>query len=59
MRKQRNYADFWRSLPMEEPYRVVLAEVRDKLYNTREALQAVIMGKREALDPADDSDLPR
>ena len=27
MRKQRNYADFWRSLPMEEPYRVVLAEV--------------------------------
>ena len=55
MRKQRNYADFWRSLPMEEPYRVVLAEVRDKLYNTREALQAVIMGKAEALDPADDS----
>ena len=55
MRKQRNYADFWRSLPMEEPYRVVLAEVRDKLYNTREALQAVIMGKAEALDPTDDS----
>ena len=27
--------DFWRSIPMEEPYRVVLAEVRDKLYNTR------------------------
>ena len=55
MRKQRNYADFWRSLPMEEPYRVVLAEVRDKLFNTREALQAVIMGKAEALDPTDDT----
>ena len=40
---------------MEEPYRVVLAEVRDKLFNTREALQAVIMGKAEALDPNDDT----
>ena len=55
MRKRRNYSDFWRSIPMEEPYRVILAEVRDKLYNTREALQEVISGKREALDPEDDS----
>ena len=34
---------------------MILAEVRDKLYNTREALQEVISGKREALDPEDDS----
>ena len=55
MRKRRNYSDFWRSIPPEEPYRVILAEVRDKLYNTREALQEVISGKRHALDPEDDS----
>ena len=36
---------------MEEPYRVILAEVRDKLYNTREALQEVISGKRDASTP--------
>ena len=55
MRKRRNYSDFWRSIPLEEPYRVILAEVRDKLYNTREALQEVISGKRHALDPKDES----
>jgi len=53
VRKRRNYQDFWRSIPVEEPYRVILAEVRDKLYNTREALQNVIAGKAEALDPTD------
>jgi len=55
MRKRRNYSDFWRSIPIEEPYRVILAEVRDKLYNTREMLQEVISGNRHALDTDDDS----
>lgn len=27
-RKRRNYADFWRPIPANEPYRVVLADVR-------------------------------
>ena len=53
LRKRRNYSDFWRSIPAEEPYRVILAEVRDKLYNTREALQGVIAGKIDHLDPDD------
>jgi phosphoenolpyruvate carboxylase len=53
VRKRRNYSDFWRSIPLEEPYRVILAEVRDKLYNTREALQNVIAGKIDHLDPGD------
>lgn len=55
MRKRRNYSDFWRPIAPEEPYRAILAEVRDKLYNTREALQNVIAGKAKALDPNDDS----
>jgi len=30
------FADFWQQIPLNEPYRVILADVRDKLYNTRE-----------------------
>lgn len=29
-------AEFWKQVPPNEPYRVVLADVRDKLYNSRE-----------------------
>ncbi|KAL2935881.1 Phosphoenolpyruvate carboxylase 1 [Bienertia sinuspersici] len=30
------YIEFWKRIPLSEPYRVVLGDVRDKLYNTRE-----------------------
>ena len=29
-------SEFWKQVPTTEPYRVVLGDVRDKLYNTRE-----------------------
>lgn len=29
-------AEFWKTIPPSEPYRVIIAEVRDKLYQTRE-----------------------
>lgn len=29
-------AEFWKKVPPNEPYRVVLGEVRDRLYQTRE-----------------------
>ena len=29
-------AEFWKQVPPSEPYRVILSDVRDKLYNTRE-----------------------
>lgn len=28
--------EFWKRIPPNEPYRVILGDVRDKLYNTRE-----------------------
>ena len=34
-RKRKNYAEFWNVIPVTEPYRCVLSEVRDKLYHTR------------------------
>ena len=29
-------AEFWKQVPPNEPYRVILGDVRDKLYQTRE-----------------------
>lgn len=37
-RKKRNYADFWTPPPVTEPYRVVLSDMRDRLWQTRDAL---------------------
>jgi Phosphoenolpyruvate carboxylase len=31
-----NSKEFWKKVPPSEPYRVILGDVRDKLYNTRE-----------------------
>lgn len=30
------YTEFWKTIPPSEPYRVIIGEVRDKLYQTRE-----------------------
>ena len=35
-------AEFWKQIPLSEPYRVVLGDVRDKLYNTRERARQLL-----------------
>jgi len=35
-RKERNYSDFWTPFTKREPYRVILSDLRDKIYRTRE-----------------------
>ncbi|KAL5720646.1 phosphoenolpyruvate carboxylase [Ranunculus cassubicifolius] len=32
----KHYIEFWQQVPPSEPYRVILSDVRDKLYQTRE-----------------------
>ncbi|KAK7272581.1 hypothetical protein RJT34_29275 [Clitoria ternatea] len=32
----KHYIEFWKKVPPNEPYRVILGEVRDRLYQTRE-----------------------
>ena len=56
-------AEFWKEVPITEPYRVVLCDVRDKLWNTRDHYQHLIStGKSEfdaagiLVDPKDVSD---
>lgn len=35
-RDAKHYIEFWKQIPENEPYRVILSDVRDKLYQTRE-----------------------
>ncbi|KAH7844037.1 hypothetical protein Vadar_023576 [Vaccinium darrowii] len=35
-RDAKHYIEFWKQVPANEPYRVILGDVRDKLYQTRE-----------------------
>ena len=54
-RKRRNYDDFWKAIPEYEPYRVILAELRDKLYNTRAVLRQCVADSDLAIDVTDAS----
>lgn len=35
-------AEFWKQVPPNEPYRVILGDVRDKLYQTRERTRQLL-----------------
>ncbi|EYU26325.1 hypothetical protein ABFS82_08G191300 [Erythranthe guttata] len=35
-RDAKHFIEFWKTIPPSEPYRVILGDVRDKLYQTRE-----------------------
>jgi len=56
IRRGRNYTDFWKTIPENEPYRVVLGELRDKLYETMEQLQKVVADPSIELDLDDGSE---
>ncbi|CAN6570335.1 unnamed protein product [Malus baccata var. baccata] len=38
----KHYIEFWKQIPPNEPYRVILGDVRDKLYNTRERARQLL-----------------
>ncbi|CDY45929.1 BnaC06g09980D [Brassica napus] len=38
----KHYIEFWKSIPPTEPYRVILGDVRDKLYHTRERARQLL-----------------
>ncbi|KAK4788109.1 hypothetical protein SAY86_019428 [Trapa natans] len=41
-RDVKHYIEFWKQVPPNEPYRVILGDVRDKLYNTRERARQLL-----------------
>lgn len=53
LKKRSPPAEFWKFIPPTEPYRVLLSEVRDKLYYTREHFQAQLEGRQSYTDEAD------
>ncbi|KAL3677299.1 hypothetical protein R1sor_027247 [Riccia sorocarpa] len=38
----KHYIEFWKQIPASEPFRVILGEVRDRLYNTRERMRQLL-----------------
>nr|CAA60626.1 phosphoenolpyruvate-carboxylase [Vanilla planifolia] len=38
----KHYIEFWKKVPPNEPYRVILGDVRDKLYHTRERARQIL-----------------
>ncbi|KAL2245669.1 phosphoenolpyruvate carboxylase 1 [Sesamum indicum] len=41
-RNAKHYIEFWKQVPPNEPYRVILGDVRDKLYHTRERARQLL-----------------
>lgn len=41
-RDAKHFIEFWKQIPPNEPYRVILGDVRDKLYNTRERARQLL-----------------
>ncbi|KAH0736041.1 hypothetical protein KY285_011748 [Solanum tuberosum] len=41
-RDEKHYIEFWKQVPPNEPYRVILGDVRDKLYQTRERARQLL-----------------
>ena len=42
-RKKKNYVEFWSMIPIKDPFRLVLSEMRDRLFHTREVLHHCLM----------------
>ncbi|TMX03314.1 hypothetical protein EJD97_017040 [Solanum chilense] len=41
-RDEKHYIEFWKQVPASEPYRVIIGDVRDKLYHTRERTRQLL-----------------
>ncbi|KAK9153017.1 hypothetical protein Sjap_000497 [Stephania japonica] len=41
-KEAKHYIEFWKQVPANEPYRVILSDVRDKLYQTRERVRHIL-----------------
>ncbi|KAK7311446.1 hypothetical protein RJT34_09590 [Clitoria ternatea] len=41
-RDAKHYIEFWKQIPPNESYRVILGDIKDKLYNTRERARQLL-----------------
>lgn len=47
------YMEFWKPIPPNEPFRVVLGDIRDKLYQTREHFQQLLASGKSDIQEAE------
>ena len=47
-RKRKNYADFWNIIPLKEPFRVILSDIRDRCA-TQQPTDCIVAHKKEQL----------
>ena len=50
-RKKKNYREFWAVISLKDPFRLVLSEMRDRLFHTREILHHCLVHPKCALPP--------
>ena len=48
-RKKKNYREFWAVISLKDPFRLVLSEMRDRLFHTREILHHCLVHPKCAL----------
>ena len=47
------YVEFWKHIPPNEPFRVLLGDMRDKLYNTRERMRQMLANGKSDINLED------
>jgi len=47
------YVEFWKHIPPNEPFRVLLGDMRDKLYNTRERMRLMLANGKSDINLED------
>ena len=55
-RKRKNYTEFWSVIPPTDPFRLILSDIRDRLYRTREVLHACSADSRACVRAALEGD---
>ncbi len=50
-RKKKNYREFWAVISLKDPFRLVLSEMRDRLFHTREILHHCLVHPKYAPVP--------
>jgi len=52
-KEAKHYIEFWKHIPPNEPFRVLLGDMRDKLYNTRERMRQLLATGKSDIDLKD------
>ncbi|KAG0575701.1 hypothetical protein KC19_5G024900 [Ceratodon purpureus] len=52
-KEAKHYVEFWKHIPPNEPFRVLLGDMRDRLYNTRERMRQMLANGKSDINLED------